>query len=100
VNRLKAKKEKPAARLSFALFSKSLVIIFYRLIYNLYRLGAVAYLVNNRFLMLKILVNREEMAHFLKNMRGKLAYIGISVIGRVVKGYCDNLFVALAVVHH
>ena len=58
------------------------------------------HLVNGSLLVLKRLINAEEMPHFLKNMRRQLRDIRIDVVIRVVKRNGDDLFVVSAVVDH
>ena len=75
-------------------------IVVNRLLDYPYSLVAVAHLVHRGGLVLKVLVNREEVAHLVENVDGKLVDVGVYVVVGVAEGYGDYLLVVLAVVNH
>ena len=57
-------------------------------------------LIDGGILVFKALIYREEMPHFLKNVRRELVNIGILIIIRVVIRDGDDLFIVTTVVDH
>ena len=51
-------------------------------------------------LVFQSLVDGEEMLHLLDHMGGKLGNVMVAVIGRIVEGNGNDLFVPLAAVEH
>lgn len=61
---------------------------------------AALYLVDDRALILKLLINSEEVRHFIENMLRELADIGIRIISRIVERDSDDLVIGRTVVDH
>lgn len=61
---------------------------------------AALYLVDDRALVFKLLINSEEVRHFIENMLRELADIGIRIISRIVERDSDDLVIRCAVVDH
>ena len=64
--------------------------------------GFVAWedLINRGILVLEVLVDREEVAHFLENVARKLINAVVHIVVGIVKGTGDDLLVASAVIDH
>ena len=57
-------------------------------------------LINGSLLALQLLVNTEEVRHFIKNMSRKLTDIVVAVVGGVIERDSDDLVIGRTVVYH
>ena len=61
---------------------------------------AVCYLVNCCVLVFKVLVNREEVAHFIENMLWELVYVLVVIVGGIAERNRNYFLVVTSAVHH
>lgn len=61
---------------------------------------SAAALFDRGFLALEVLVDREEMPHFVEDMRRQLVDIGVHIVRRIGKRYRDDFLVVSAAVDH
>ena len=82
------------------LFAEALDVVVEGLLNDAERVLARAHLVDGGFLVLKILVYREEVAHLLEDMLRELVDVVVHIVVRVVEGNRNYLLVVSAVVYH
>lgn len=83
-----------------SLFKKAFLITLDTLLDDLDCRFLVLNLFDCGFFVFQRLVNREEVAHFVKDMERKLGNIRVHIVVGIVERDRDDLFVASAVIHH
>ena len=69
-------------------------------LYNVYGFTSSGYLVHCCFLVLKVLINAEEVAHLIKDMTWKLGYILVHIVVRIAVRNSDYLLVRAFAIYH
>ena len=67
---------------------------------DLLRILRAPHLVHHGLLLLQIFVDGEEVGHFREDVGGQLADIVVAVVGGILEGDGDDLFIQLALIQH
>ena len=107
MTRARSKKEKARELFTLSrllickqLFAKAFNIVVYRILDDVDSFLSRTNLIDVGFLALEVFIDGEEVAHFLENMRGKVLYVLVMIVVRVVEGNGDDLLIVSAVIHH
>ena len=83
-----------------ALFAITLDIAVDAFFNNIHRFCLALHVINDRFLVLEVLVNGEKVLHLVKDVLRQLGDVVDIVVGRVIHRHADYLLVVCAIVEH
>lgn len=82
------------------LFTEAVDVVIDGVFNDLDRVVTGADLVNRRGLILQIFINREEVAHFVKDVSRQLVDVGVHIVIGIVEGNGNDLFIIMPVIDH
>ena len=82
------------------LFTEAVDVVIDGVFNDLDRVVTGADLIDGRGLILQILINREEVAHFVKDVSRQLVDVGVHIVVGIVEGNGNDLFIVMPVIDH